>query len=394
MYIYTMKETIRPLPWAIFIVLFALGGCQNHHIIHNNNTLERSSNALINESSPYLRQHAYNPVQWLAWNEQSLNKAREDNKLLLVSIGYAACHWCHVMEHESFEDSTVAEYMNKHFVPIKVDREERPDVDQIYMSAVHLMGQHGGWPLNVICLPDGRPIWGGTYFPKSKWLNVIEQVNRFYISKPEKAEEYAQKLAQGIKSLELVENSSEKKTFLKEDLEALLPEWKKRFDPHYGGKNGSPKFPMPTSTEYLLEYYYYTNESKALEHIEKSLDHMAQGGIYDQVGGGFARYSTDHKWHVPHFEKMLYDNAQLISLYSHAFQLTNKPLYKEVVYECIEFIKRELKDKNGGFYSSLDADSEGEEGKFYIWSKDQIETILGKESTWYSKLYGVSTYGN
>jgi len=356
--------------------------------------MEAFTNSLINESSPYLLQHAHNPVNWMPWGKKALEMAKAQNKPIIVSIGYAACHWCHVMEHESFEDSLVADFMNEHFICIKVDREERPDVDQVYMTAVHLMNQRGGWPLNCICLPDGRPIFGGTYFPKKEWLNILDQVNNLFLAKPDKAYEYAEKLSEGIKQAELIGINPEPKAFSINELNDIYPEWSKRFDKVNGGKNGAPKFPMPNNYEYLLQYYYHTKEESALDHCELSLDHMAMSGIYDQAGGGFARYSTDAEWKIPHFEKMLYDNAQLVSLYSHAYQLTKKPLYKHVVYQTLEFIEREMLDENGGFYSSLDADSEGEEGKFYVWEKNDIDSLLGGEREWLSELFTISKTGN
>ena len=345
------------------------------------------TNSLINESSPYLLQHAHNPVNWLPFGPEAFQKAKDENKLVLISIGYAACHWCHVMEHESFEDTTVAKVMNEHFVCIKVDREERPDVDDIYMTAVQLMTGRGGWPLNCFTLPDGRPFYGGTYFQKDQWIQVLNSLNDTYRQDPEKVEEYATSLAEGIKNANLIELELDNSDFSQDTLAEMLVNWKRTFDNQDGGPNRAPKFPLPNNYQFLLRYAYLTQDKELADHVKLTLNKMAWGGIYDQLGGGFARYSTDIKWKVPHFEKMLYDNAQLISLYSEAYQATKNELYKEVVYECIAFVNRELKDPKGGFYSSLDADSEGEEGKFYIWTASELKALLSEEDYNFVKDY-------
>ncbi|MBL4710879.1 MAG: thioredoxin domain-containing protein, partial [Flavobacteriales bacterium] len=297
------------------------------------------TNELIHESSPYLLQHAHNPVNWMPWNEKTLAKAKEENKPLLISIGYSACHWCHVMEHESFEDTAIAELMNENFICIKIDREERPDIDQVYMNAVQLMTGRGGWPLNCFATPDGRPFYGGTYFPKEGWVDVLNQISGLYKNDPQKVEEYANKLTSGVQSSELIERNNNKVAFSKAALSEGLKKWQSTFDPKFGGNNQAPKFPIPSNYDFLLRYYYHTKDQSIKKHLLVSLEKMAYGGIYDQIGGGFARYSTDMKWKVPHFEKMLYDNAQLISLYSKAFQLEKNPIYKSVVQESIQFVK-------------------------------------------------------
>ena len=357
-------------------------------------TVHKHTNALIHESSPYLLQHAHNPVDWYPWGEEALTKARKENKLLLVSVGYAACHWCHVMEHESFEDEEVAAYMNEHFVCIKVDREERPDVDQVYMNAAQLITGRGGWPLNCIAMPDGRPIYAGTYFQKEQWLNVLSQVYNFVTQYPDKAEQQANSLTKGVQTSEMVVLNEQEIDLHEDDLEVIFRNWKKRIDYDEGGHQGAPKFPMPVGFQYLLNYYDHSGNQDAIRAVLVTLDKMAAGGIYDQIGGGFARYSTDDIWKAPHFEKMLYDNGQLVSLYASAYQLTKNPRYREVVEETLEFTKRELTSKEGGFYSSLDADSEGEEGKFYVWKLEELEEALGSKAELIAAYYNATEKGN
>lgn len=359
------------------------------------------TNSLINESSPYLLQHAHNPVDWMPWGEEALNRAKEEDKPLLISIGYSACHWCHVMEHESFEDTAVASIMNKNFICIKVDREERPDIDQVYMDAVQLMTGSGGWPLNCFATPEGKPFYGGTYFPKKNWLDVLEKIKTIYTDEREKVEEYAQKLSNGVQQSELMKGiDSSESEFHISDLSDGLKKWETTFDPTYGGTNQAPKFPLPNNYLFLMHYYFHTKDENIKEHINISLKKMAYGGIYDQIGGGFSRYSTDMQWKVPHFEKMLYDNAQLISLYAQAYRFEKNPLYKEVVEESIRFVEEELTANNGAFYSALDADSEGEEGKYYVWKKEELQTSLSSSeyeiasSHFNINRYGLWEYGN
>lgn len=370
-------------------------GCNSQN---NKDAKHKYTNDLINETSPYLLQHAHNPVQWHAWNSETLAKAKKENKLLLISIGYAACHWCHVMEHESFEDETVAAFMNENFICVKVDREERPDIDQIYMDAVQLLNGNGGWPLNAIALPDGKPFWGGTYFPKENWLKVLNEITKLWHIEPEKLNIYAEKLAEGIRSNNLIEYKEEKQDITSEQLKEFVANWKAYFDYDMGGYNRAPKFPMPNNYHFLLRHAVQSEDAKLLEYVNTTLTKMAYGGIYDHVGGGFARYSTDKKWHIPHFEKMLYDNGQLISLYSDAYLVTQKEWYKETVYQTLNFVSRELTDKNGAFYASLDADSynelnESEEGAYYYWKEAELQEILGKDFDLFRTYYNITDYG-
>ncbi len=370
---------------ALFFTLTACGQSRSP---------EQPTNALINETSPYLLQHAHNPVHWQPWGETALEQAQREKKLLIVSIGYAACHWCHVMEHESFEDSAVAALMNEHFVSIKVDREERPDVDQVYMEAAQLMTGRGGWPLNAITLPDGRPVFAGTYFPKDQWMSVLRQVQESYERTPERLEKIASQVTEGIRSTEAFVPPTDEPAYEAALLDELYRTWKPKLDQQRGGNQGAPKFPMPINGQFMMQYAYYTDNAEAYVWVKTTLDQMAYGGIYDHLGGGFARYATDAAWRVPHFEKMLYDNAQLVSLYSQAYRMDQNPLYRRVVYETLDFIAREMTSDEGAFYSSLDADSEGEEGKFYVWTAAEVNQVLGDEAALFSEYYHVTQPGN
>jgi len=379
-----------PLAFIILII-----GCKGQ----NSESMKHPyTNALVNETSPYLLQHAHNPVDWNAWNETTLEKAKTENKLILISVGYAACHWCHVMEHESFEDSIVAQVMNKSFINIKVDREERPDVDQVYMNAVQLMTGSGGWPLNVIALPDGRPVWGGTYFKKEQWMDALEQISKLYADNPEKLQDYADKLEEGIKSLDVVQLNTDEPVFDKPFIQNAIKSWSKQFDKNQGGMNKAPKFMMPNNYHFLLRYAYQNNDTELLDFVNLTLKKMAYGGVFDQIGGGFSRYSVDAKWHVPHFEKMLYDNGQLVSLYTDAYLITKNEIYKDIVIETLKYIKQEMTTSNGAFYSSLDADSdtsegELEEGAFYVWTKNELNTLLKEDFELFSDYYNINNYG-
>lgn len=334
---------------------------------------ETFTNALIHETSPYLLQHAHNPVNWLPWSEKAFLTAQEENKPVLISIGYSSCHWCHVMEHESFEDVTTADIMNEHFICIKVDREERPDVDAIYMDAVQLMTGRGGWPLNCFVMPDQKPFYGGTYFPNAQWKDLLIKLSRFYHEQKEQCIKYATELTSGLGRLDEQFSPSVDYHF---NFEHIYKVFASGFDDIDGGMNRVPKFPMPSNWEFLLQYYYHTGNEDCLKQIQLTLNKISNGGINDQLGGGFSRYSTDAIWKVPHFEKMLYDNAQLVSLYSNAYRITGSELYRKTIIDTLEFISREMTSAEAGFYSALDADSEGIEGKFYVWTKEELTEHL------------------
>lgn len=351
-------------------------------------------NNLKEAKSPYLQQHAQNPVHWQAWSQTVLQAAQADDKLLIVSIGYSACHWCHVMEAEVFEKQEAAEVMNAHFVSIKVDREERPDIDEIYMRALQLMNGQGGWPLNVVCLPDGKPIWGGTYVPRDKWLSVLNQLADMYRDDRQRMVDYGAQLTEGIKQSMLVSLERSPLQIEATELDGLFDIWQRSFDTEEGGSNRAPKFPMPVNWNYLLEYGTSRNNEFALAQVQLSLNKMAFGGIYDQIGGGFARYSVDGIWKVPHFEKMLYDNAQLLGLYSKAHRKFKSPLYQEVVEDTWQFILRELSHPSGAKYSALDADSEGVEGKYYVWTAEELQKLIpAADWAFFAATYEVSKEG-
>jgi uncharacterized protein YyaL (SSP411 family) len=351
-------------------------------------------NNLQDSKSPYLQQHASNPVYWQIWSQELMNEAVKKDKLIIVSIGYSACHWCHVMETEVFEHQDAASVMNTNFVSIKVDREERPDIDEIYMRALQLMNGQGGWPLNVVCLPNGRPIWGATYVPKERWMEVLQQLNHMYEQEREQVLTYADQLTEGIKQSMLINPVRSPLQLLGKDLNKLFDSWQKRFDTEEGGANRAPKFPMPVNWNFLLEYGIASSNEQALKQVELTLDKLAMGGIYDQIKGGFARYSVDAQWKVPHFEKMLYDNAQLLSLYSKAHRHFKKDLYLQTIRQTWDFLSTEMLDESGAWYAALDADSEGEEGKFYVWQADELQSII-PTSDWaiFASYYSINTHG-
>lgn len=364
------------------------------------------TNKLAEETSPYLLQHAHNPVDWYPWGEEALQKAKEEDKPILVSIGYSACHWCHVMEHESFEDEETARVMNDNFINIKIDREERPDLDHIYMDAVQAIAGNGGWPLNVFLTPDRKPFYGGTYFPpqrafnRASWKEVLDGVSKLFKEKRNEVEAQADQLTEHIgrtainPSLKSFNLDINQEVFSKKQCDEIFSNIMKQADKKWGGFGNAPKFPQTFTVNYLLRYAHYSKNNEALQQACLSLDKMIQGGIYDQIAGGFARYSTDAEWLAPHFEKMLYDNALLLRTLSDAYQVTKNYGYKSVIEKTVEFIQRELSDEDGGFYSALDADSEGVEGKFYVWSYDEVNTILGEDATLFCEYYDVSQQGN
>lgn len=355
-------------------------------------------NELHSETSPYLLQHANNPIYWKAWNEQALAKAKEENKLIIVSIGYSACHWCHVMEHESFEDEEVAAVMNKDFISIKVDREERPDVDATYMKAVQIMTGQGGWPMNAVLLPDGRPIWGGTYFKKENWIATLEQLQDLYATQPEKVTDYAKKLLNGIQSLVLLGENTTEGIAPISNMEPLIEKWSRSFDWEFGGYARAPKFMMPNNYLFLQRYGHQEKRQDILDFVDLTLTRMAYGGLFDTLDGGFSRYSVDMKWHVPHFEKMLYDNGQLMSLYAEGYKRTKNSLYKEVIEKTHRFIQKELTDTTGAFYSALDADSLNEkghleEGAFYVWEKQELKDLLKEDFDLFTTVFNINEFG-
>ena len=354
-------------------------------------------NHLANENSPYLLQHANNPVDWHPWDDEALAKAKAENKPIFLSIGYAACHWCHVMAHESFEDPETAALMNEHFINIKVDREERPDLDNIYMSATQAMTGSGGWPMSVFLTPDLGPFYAGTYFPPVRRYNmpsfreVLSAVAIAWENDREKAVDSAQRITAHIQSQTSL--SQYELTLTPEHLDRAAQVLQDGYDWGYGGWGEAPKFPQPMAIEFLLRRYIAGN-ADALKPAVHALHAMARGGMYDVVGGGFSRYSVDNFWRVPHFEKMLYDNAQLTRAYLHAWQITGEPKFKRIVNETLDFIAREMTHPKGGFYSSLDADSEGEEGKFYVWDANEIKTALGDDYEFFQTAYGITESGN
>lgn len=380
--------------FCIFICFIIFISCNQPSM--NSLSGDKKANRLLNESSPYLQQHAYNPVDWFPWGDEALKIAEEENKLLIISIGYAACHWCHVMEHESFEDSLVAKIMNDNFISIKVDREERPDVDDVYMTAAQLINGSGGWPLNAIALPNGKPVFAGTYYPKDQWLNILNQISKLNRENPARLQESADKITEGIQSTTVIEVNENELDFDFDDFSTHIKTSLETFDAKFGGRLGAPKFPMPNAYELLLKQYWLSGDKALLEASKIGLDNMTNGGIYDQIGGGFARYSVDEYWLVPHFEKMLYDNGQLVSLYAQAYQMTGDEIYKTTVEQTLDFIKREMTSPEYGFYSSLDADSEGEEGKFYVWTKSEIDQVINDpaKAEIFNTYYDVTENGN
>ncbi len=358
----------------------------------------KNPNRLINEKSPYLLQHAYNPVDWYPWSEEAFEKAKSENKPVFVSIGYSTCHWCHVMERESFENEEVARILNKKFVSIKVDREERPDIDSIYMLVCQMMNGHGGWPLSVFLTPDRVPFYTGTYFPRESrygmpgFKEVLNYLYQQYTENPDRIKDVG---AQVKQALELSREKGEQTSLTKETIDNAFQYYKQTFDPQYGGFGEAPKFPMPHSLVFLLMYAKFYENQEALNMVTKTLDGLARGGIYDHIGYGFSRYSVDEKFLVPHFEKMLYDNALFAMAYTDAFRMTKNARYKKTTEEIIKYVLRDMVHPDGGFYSAEDADSEGEEGKFYVWTPEEVKDVLGEQlGTLFCQAYDITKQGN
>jgi len=365
-------------------------------------------NRLQHETSPYLLQHANNPVDWYPWSNEAFQRAQDENKPVLVSIGYAACHWCHVMEHESFEDDSVAAFMNEHFINIKVDREEHPDVDHLYMDALQAMTGAGGWPLNMFVTPDRKPFYGGTYFPpksmygRSSWMEIVTALHRAWLEKPEEVQLQSTQMLAHLKQASLIATvKPDEKKIEKQDIETIVKNLLQQADREFGGFGGAPKFPATGAIQFLLEYYHFQKDKEnglataALEHALLSLNKMIEGGIYDQIGGGFSRYATDNDWLVPHFEKMLYDNALLLDVLSFAYQITKEERYRRVITETIDFCNRELRSADAeGFYCALDADSEGVEGKYYTWTWQDWKALMNDVHPAVAAYFGVQEDGN
>ena len=348
------------------------------------------TNNLINETSSYLLEHAHNPVNWNPWSDTLLQKAKEQDKLIVISVGYSSCHWCHVMARETFEDEEVASLMNLNFINIKVDREERPDIDQLYMTAVQLIKGQGGWPLNVILLPNGKPLYGGTYHTKEQWINTLEKINALYRNNPEKLVEFGEKITQGIAELNLVDLKEEKTIASLEQLNVAIYNWQKEWDYEWGGDKGSQKFMLPENLSFLLDYGILSKNEKVLEHVETTLDKILLGGIYDHVEGGFFRYSTDPYWKVPHFEKMLYDNAQLVTIYSRAYRVFKKEIYKNAAMSTIAFLETNMRNSSGVFFATIDADSDGKEGAYYLWKKEKLKDVITSDFDLFSAYFNIT----
>ncbi|MCF8261737.1 MAG: thioredoxin domain-containing protein [Melioribacteraceae bacterium] len=357
----------------------------------------KNTNRLINEKSPYLLQHAHNPVDWFPWSDEAFEKAIEENKPIFLSIGYSTCHWCHVMEHESFEDNEVAKLMNENFISIKVDREERPDIDSIYMSVCQMMTGGGGWPLTIVMTPEKKPFFSGTYFPKESrnrrigMIDLIKNISDAWINKKEQIDNSANSITSHLIS---TANKSHDSKFDINSIQDAYKTFSGRFESEYGGFGDSPKFPSPHNLIFLIRYGHLTSDTDAIQMVEKTLKGMRKGGIFDHVGFGFHRYSTDNKWLLPHFEKMLYDQAMLILCFTEAYQKTRDQFYKNTAEEIIEYVLRDMVSPQGGFYSAEDADSEGVEGKFYVWSEAELKDILGEDFDLAKSIYNTVEGGN
>lgn len=354
-------------------------------------------NRLINEKSPYLLQHAYNPVDWYPWGEEAFKKAIDDDKLIFLSIGYSTCHWCHAMAHDAFSDESTAEYLNANYVSIKVDREERPDIDEAYMLACQLLSNNCGWPLNIVMTPEKKPIFAATYLPSKEsfgsraLISILEEIKNIWQNDRNKIIEVGDMV---LSRIETIQKETIKEEIGKDTLEKAFDYFTNNFDKNYGGFGSAPKFPSPHNLNFLLNWYKKSKRQHALQMVEKTFNSMYQGGIFDHISGGFHRYSTDNMWRLPHFEKMLYDQALVADAYLEAYQITKNELYADVAKKTLNFVLRELTSPEGGFYSGLDADTEGEEGKFYIWTKDEIYQVLESDTESFCEYYGITEDGN
>ncbi|MBI1767088.1 MAG: thioredoxin domain-containing protein [Bacteroidetes bacterium] len=391
-----MIQILTGYRFTNLVTLLLLFAITNSAQDTNSKLKVKTPNKLIRSTSPYLLQHAYNPVQWQEWGAEALTEAKSLDRPILVSIGYSSCHWCHVMERESFENEDIAKVMNENFICIKVDREERPDIDQIYMEAVQAMGGHGGWPLNVFLTPDQKPFYGGTYFPPQQWPKLLLQVSQTFKAKREEITQSAEELAKHLQTSDLQRFAKEtgNEVFSREKLDGMFSILQNKFDSKWGGMDKAPKFVMPTVWLLLMRYHFIAKNKPPLEMVLLTLKQMTRGGLYDQLGGGFSRYSVDGEWFAPHFEKMLYDNAQLLSLYAEAYSITKDEEFKSVAYETVRWLQREMMHKDGGFYSALDADSEGVEGKFYTWTWNELNEATENESKLIADYFHCTQDGN
>ncbi|WP_149302807.1 thioredoxin domain-containing protein [Pareuzebyella sediminis] len=384
---FSFYEWLRGCAIVVFAILFL--ACKEDKKSNLQQEAHKFTNELVNETSPYLLQHAHNPVNWKPWSSKALEDAEAQHKLVLISIGYSSCHWCHVMEEETFEDEAVAKLMNENFINIKVDREERPDIDQIYQTFAQLTESNSGWPLNVITLPNGKPLYGGTYHTKEQWIGVLNKINDLYKNDAQKAAEYSDMVAGGIAEANAIAPAADIGVLTQQNLKESVANWKGNWDLERGGDKGVQKFMIPSNLSFLIDYAVLEGDNRAMGHVKTTLDKIEMGGVYDQLGGGFYRYSTDADWKIPHFEKMLYDNAQALSLYSKAYSVFKSVEYKNVVWETIAFLEREMKNPEGGYYAALDADSDGEEGKFYVWKESELKSVLGDDYDLFAIYYNI-----
>jgi uncharacterized protein YyaL (SSP411 family) len=349
----------------------------------------KHTNRLIEETSPYLSSHTHQPVDWYTWSDEALDRAKKENKLLFISVGYSACHWCHVMSTECFENETIASILNKYYISILIDKEERPDLGQVYLNAVQLMTDNAGWPLNCFALPDGTPVFGGTYFTSSQFIDITQSLQDTYSNQYEKVKEVADDLREALRGIDVITEKEPSQKFSENDLKLIIEPWKRKFDNVNGGTQNPPKFPLPNGKEFLMWAAYYFDDEEIKNHLIVTLDKMAEGAIYDQVGGGFFRYAIDSEWKIPHFEKMLYDNVQLVSLYANGYRFSKNLKYKQIAEETITFILREMYSPDGVFYCSIDSDSDEGEGRYYMWTVQELKETLGEDFNFAADYYGI-----